>query len=89
MRYVELVKDANQNIFQFLIKRKTPAEIQKICRKIVWFAPPASLAGGAAGRDSIIPLKKGSCFVQQLQPNATVENQTYLPIAIYRTEGLI
>lgn len=70
MRCRESVENANQNIFQFLIKRKTTCRNSKNMQKNFWFGALAVPASGAAGRDLII-LEQGSSFLQELQPNST------------------
>ena len=56
---------ANQPFFKYIKRKITPAEIQKIMQKKVWFAPPALLASGTA---SLIFFENGSRIVQYLQP---------------------
>jgi hypothetical protein len=56
---------ANQSLFKYIKRKITPAEIQKIMQKKGWFAPPASLAGGAA---SLIFFENGSRIVQYPLP---------------------
>jgi len=63
-RYFGNIK-ANQPFFKYIKRKITPAEIQEIMQKKVWFAPPALLAGGAA---SLIFFENGSRIVQYLQP---------------------